>query len=29
VTEKGRITDTVRKERWEIQPEGNVTLDQH
>ncbi len=29
VTEKGRITDTVRKERWEIQPEGDVTLDQH
>ncbi len=29
VTERGRITDTVRKERWEIQPEGDVTLDQH
>jgi uncharacterized protein (TIGR02271 family) len=29
VTEKGRVTDTVRKERWEIQPEGDVTLDQH
>ncbi|HET9902018.1 MAG TPA: YsnF/AvaK domain-containing protein [Actinomycetes bacterium] len=29
VTETERITDTVRKERWEIQPEGDVKLDEH
>jgi uncharacterized protein (TIGR02271 family) len=28
VTEQQRITDTIRKERWEIQPEGDVKLDQ-
>ena len=28
VTEEKRISDTVRKERWEIQPEGDVKLDQ-
>lgn len=29
VSEPRHISDAVRKERWEIQPEGDVTLDQH
>jgi uncharacterized protein (TIGR02271 family) len=29
VTEARQVSDTVRKERWGIQPEGDVTLDQH
>ena len=28
VTESHHVGDTVRKERWEIQPEGDVPLDQ-
>ena len=28
VTEQHHVGDTVRKERWEIQPEGDVKLDQ-
>ena len=29
VTEARQVSDSVRKERWEIQPEGDVTVDQH